>query len=260
MGRIWAAYAVELTKALRHKYTYVGPALLAVAVAVCLALRPVARDGVGDYGFVAVATAIASSLLGLIVLLVYGAGLVASEPYGALRHSLTRPVARHELLLAKAALGMTYAAVLTLTTGGTAWALAYLLGDLTGVACGGELVFPAGDMISAYVLGALLVLAPQWAAVAYALFWSTCVRNPIVAAVLAVSFWAVVDAIKYPLGIDAYLFSSYIERPWEVFAARVDGLDASWFPMAWQCLAASLGGWCVFTAAAVARFHRRDFA
>lgn len=260
IGRIWTAYSVELTKALRHKYTYLGPVLIAAAVAAPLAMRPIARDGLGDYAFIANATWTALSLLGLLALLVYGAALVAAESYGALRHTLTRPLARHELILAKLLLGMTYAAVLTLLAGALAWALAYLLGDLTGVTSGGELVFSAGDMAAAYVLGALLALAPQWAAVAYALFWSTCTRNPRVAVGVAVGCWVFVDLVKYPLGIEAYLFSTYIERPWEVFASRAEGLATPWLPMAWQCLLASAVGGSLFTAAAIARFHRRDLA
>ncbi len=258
--RIGTVYSVELSKALRRKYTYVGPALVAAAVAGSLVIRPVARDGMADYAFIANATLGALSLVGVLAILVHGAALVAAEPYGALRHTLTRPIARYEFILAKLLLGMTYAAMLTLLAGALAWGFVFLLGDRNGVLSGSELIFSEGEMTAAYVLGALLALAPQWATVAYALFWSTCTRNPLAAVLLAVGGWVAVDLLKYPLGIDAYLFTTYVERCWEVFALRADGLTAAWFPMAWQCLLASAAGGFLFTAAAIVRFRRRDLA
>ena len=258
ISRIWAALLLELTKALRSRGAYVGPLLLTVATAVTVIFRPLSRDSVSDYGFVCFATVTILHGPGLLLTLVYCSGLVAGESGGTLRSVLVRPILRHEFLTAKLLYGMTYTTVLTALTASVAWSLAWFLGDLQDISSGGQQVFSANEMREAFLLGALFSLPAQWAAVAFALLGSVCLRNAVSAAIVTVGAWLLLDICKYPLHLDAYLFSTYLERSWDVFQARCDGLEASWAPLLRQGLPAALAGLFVCFGGAVFAFRRRD--
>ena len=245
--RIWTVYLMELSKALRLKLTYVGPALVVLAVCAALLVRPVVRDGASDYGFIAYSTRMAQDLLGLLLLLMYCAGLVSSElSSGSIRMVLVRPVKRWEFLGAKLMLGMSYAVVLTVLAGGSSWLLAFALGDVAGVSYGGEMIYTAQSMRNAYMVGALLSLAPQFAAVGYAVMLSTWTRNTGAAIATAIGLWVILDTVKYSLGVAPYLFLTYLETPWEVFSAHSEVMDATWFPVAKYCLITSSASLVLF--------------
>lgn len=258
--RLFVAYQLELFRSLRSKYTYIGPAFVALAAAVMAAFHPFTHDSVADYGFISAATTAALNWLGLLLLLLFSAGLAAPEMGGAMRLALVRPLYRIELLAAKFFLGVTYALFLSLAAGVVAWAAAYVFGDLGGVYYGEELIYTSADMGNTYLIAALLALVPQAAAVAYALFFSVCTRNAIAAVTLTLALWVVQELAKYAAGIETWFFSTYLERPWEVFALRADGLDASWVSVLRDSLPASGVGVLVFGAAAALVFTRRDLA
>jgi hypothetical protein len=257
--RLWNAYTVELTKAAHRKFTYAGPAL-AMLTALCMPLvHPMARDGVSDYSSIAYVTPMALNLLGFMLLLMYCAALVSSEiGNGSICLSLLRPLRRHEFILAKILLGMTYAVVLTASVTATAWLVAWALGDLEGVAYGGEIVYTGGEMFTAYLFGALLALLPQWAAVAYAVMISSFTRSTGAAIGSAVGVWLMADVVKHPLHVTPFVFSSYLEIPWKVFIDRCDGLDASWFPDTAYLIAACVPSILVFALIAMIGLSRRD--
>jgi hypothetical protein len=68
------------------------------------------------------------------------------------------------------------------------------------------------------------------------------------------------DMVKHPLGIDAYVFTTYLETPWQIFVNRCDGLDAAWWPMAGWCAAVSVGTAVPALVLAALVLHRRDFS
>ncbi len=257
--RIWTAYTVELIKARRLWFTYIGPVLVVLAVLGAPLLRPIERDGVSDYGFIAYATPVALNLLGLVLLLTYCAGLISSElSGGSIRMVLVRPLRRCEFLAAKLLLGMTYAVVLTVLVGMTSWLLAFTFGELAGVSYGGEVIYTAGQMRNAYLLGMLLSLVPQFAAVAYALMLSTFTRNTGAAIGAAIGLWIVLDTLKHPLRISPYLFSTYLEVPWKVFSNYGEMLDASWLPAVKYGLATSVASFVLFAFIAGCTLSRRN--
>ena len=259
IGRVWTLYRFELYKAARRRFTYVGLILIVIAVLSALFMRPVTRDGQGDYAFIAYATPIALNLLGLFLLVTYCSGLVSTElGSGSICLALVRPVRRHEFLIAKLLLGITYAAMLTAAVAVSAWGIALAFGELSGVTYGGEAVFTAVDMIEAYLFGALLVLAPQAAVAAYSIMISTLTRSTGAAIGSAVGILLMVDIVKYPLRIAPFVFSTYIETPWSVFASYCDGLDARWFPDSAYVLLASIAYTIAFTAIAILSLSRRD--
>jgi len=251
MRRVWAAYAVEVSKAIRSKAAYVGPALVLLAVICAPFVHPIHRGDTSAYRYIAYVTPLALDFLGFLLVLVYCAGLVSPElNSGAIRHVLVRPLRRHEYLLAKLMTGMSYALVLTLLVAVGSWSIAFAQGDLLGIEDGGELVYTDDQMLRAYVLGALAGLAPQFAAAAYALMISVCTRSTVAAVGAAAGIWIVLDMVKYPLHMDAFVFSTYLETPWQVFINRCDAIDTSWFPAMGYCLGSSVA--CVIVCSAVA--------
>ncbi|MBI5094065.1 MAG: ABC transporter permease subunit [Candidatus Hydrogenedentes bacterium] len=258
ISRIWSAYAVEIAKAIRQRHVYLGPALV-LFVVVCAPLQySLGGEHSNGFGFVAYATSIVN-VLGLILILSYSASLVSSElSSGAIRNVMVRPLYRHEFLAAKLLLGMSYALLITLTTGAASWAIAKGFGDVTAVSYGGEVIYTAYDMVRSYCLAVALALVPLSAGVAYAITVSCLTRSTAAAVTGSIGIWLVVDIVKHRLHISAFLFSSYLESPWQVFKDRCDGLDSAWFPMATHAMLASVGALLVFCAAAVAIFRRKD--
>jgi len=259
IGRIWLLYRIEVFKASRRRQPYVGPLLLAVLVLLSPLIRPIARDGLHDYGFIAYITPVALNFLGFIMLLTFASTLVVSETArGSVRAVLLRPVRREEFILAKLLLGFSYAGLLTAVVGVCAWAVSWFRGDLMGVHVGGELVFTTGEMWKSYVAGALLSLLPQWAGVSVALLFSTLARSTSMAISLSLGAWILVDLAKYPLGIAPFVFTTYLEAPWRIFSGQCDALAQPWMPMAAWCVATS--GLLIVAPAAVAIvvFKRRN--
>lgn len=257
--RLWNAYAVEVVKALRLKQTYIGP-LLVLAVVLCGPwMREVSHNGASDYGFIAYITSVSLNFLGFVLLLTYCAGLISSEmANGSIRSILVRPLRRFEYVLAKLFLAFTYALALTVTAAAGAWAMAFARGELAGVTFGGELLFTSQQMEIAYGLGALLSLAPQFAAASYAVMISAATRNVGGAVGGTLGLWILLDIIKNPLHIEGFVFSSYLESPFQVFSNQCDGLDGSWFPMTAYCLGTSAGTLILCTVAAILLLNRRN--
>lgn len=259
MQRVWNAYLFECIKAMRSKSAYVGPLLVIVMSLFAPLIQPITEDGSSAYSFIAFSTPMVLNLLGLLLILTYCAGLVSAETSsGTIRLILVRPLLRHEFLLAKLFHGMTYAVLLTLLVGASTWTVAAIKGNLSGIVYGGELLYTSTRMASTYALGAALVLAPQFAAVAYAVMLSTVVRSTGAAVGAAIGIWVVLDTIKYPLHIAPFLFSSYMEMPWQVFTMNCEGLDAAWAPSVYYCLATSLSSVAVFMAVAIYSLRRRN--
>jgi hypothetical protein len=169
-----------------------------------------------------------------------------------------RPVLRHELLLAKLFLGMTYAAVLMCATAGTAWLAAFSFGELGGVTYGGELAYTSREMAVAYLAGMLLGLGPLFAAAACAIMVSCLTRSPSAAIGSTLGFGILIEAVKHPLRVAPLLFSTYIETPWQVFESYCNGWDARWLPAAVYCGVSSAAWMVVCTAIAGYALTRRD--
>lgn len=257
--RILTAYSVEWIKSTRQPFSFAGPILVIVLVLLAPLSYPLDRDGVSDYAFVAYAVPMALNLFGFLMLLVFSASLVSSElGSGTIRTVLVRPLHRREFLAAKMLIGMTYALVLTLSASISVWALAFFLGDLNGIEYGGDLVYSNSEMQQAFLIATLLNLLVQFAGVAWGLMFSTLSRNPATAIGLAVGSWLVLDFVKHPLNIAPFLFSSYLEQTWTVFADRCIGWDSPFFPEAYYGIGASLGATALCVAVALFVLSRRN--
>lgn len=256
---MWNAYLVELHKAVRMRITCMGPLLVLAAVCSTMLQIPLQKDGVSDYRFIAAATTISIDMLGLLLIVIFCAGLISSElGRGTVRTVLVRPLRRIEFLLAKLLLGFTFAWSLLLLAGAASWSLALLLGDVHGVEFGGELLYSSAEMAVTYLLAAGISAVLLSSVVAYALLFSAATRSPATAIGWAVGLWLLLGIVKYPLGIDAFMFSTYLASPWEVFANRSDGLVVAWMPGAAYWVLVSLISSAVFVVGAAAIFQRRS--
>lgn len=257
--RIWNAYRVEIMKAMHRKFTHLGPLLLLAATISMAAVFPIERDGAGDYAFIAYAAPLTLNLLGLVFLLIYCASLVSSElGQGTICSMLLRPLRRHEFIITKILLGMSYATLLTVEVSVAGWFLVVLLGDLTGISFGGEAIHTHFEMVNAFAVGAVLSLLPQFGAVAFAVMISTMTRSTGTAAGAAVGIWLLIDLVKNPLQIAPFVFSSYVESPWRVFSDRCNGLPSQWSPDSWYLIITSLISILLFAAVAIFVMSRRN--
>lgn len=259
IGRIWRAYQFELGKAVHRRGIYAGP-LVVVALLAGLWLQYTRGEtDVDGLRFIAFATPVTLNLFGLLIILAFASGTIASEvSAGTLRLPLTRPVRRHELLAAKIFLAMTYAAALTLIVAVLSWAVAYGVHGVSAVEYGGEVWYTGTEMFGTYCVCALLGLAPLFAACAYGVMWSTLTPNAGSAIAASIISWFFIDLLKEPLGIAPLVFTTYVETPWQVFTDRVDLMDPSWTPGAYQTLAASAAAFFIFGGIAHFVFDQRN--
>ena len=257
--RILNAYSIEWTKQSSQMFTFVGPAFVVLLVLLTPLQYPLPHDAANDYGFIAYALPMSLNFFGFLMLLVYSASLVATElSTGTIRTLLVRPLRRSEFLAAKMLIGMTYALMLSFAASATVWALAFFLGDLNGIEYGGELIYSNEEMLQTFLIAMLLNLLTQFAGVAWGLLFSTLTRSAATAIGLAVGSWLLLDFLKHPLNIAPFLFSSYLEQTWTVFADRCAAFETSFFPDAYYGIAASTGAAVVCFSLALFVLARRN--
>lgn len=257
-ARVFRAFRAEASKALRARGTYAGPAVLAAAAAASAGMTLAQGVPLG-YAYIAYATGISYGLAGLPLILAYASTGIAGDVHsGSVRLMLTRPLKRYEYVLGKFLLAYVYGLALLLASAAAAWGAAAWFGSIGGVAYGGEVVYTAREMQLAYLGGAALSCAPAAAATAYGLLWSAALRSPAAALAGSVGSWVILDAVKYPLGIDRALFWSYWTFPWEDFRSRSDALPFDGGEHALLTLAVSGAWFLVCLSAAAAVFQRRN--
>lgn len=260
IGRIFSAYVSEFIKYSRLFFPYFGPAFVLIAIVATLLIRPVTSDGVSDLEFIGAAVPAALNIVGFLMLLIYAAGLVASETEsGTIRTLLVRPLRRWEFLTAKLLNAMTYAVLLNLTAVIGAWIVVAIKGEASGIDFGGELMYTSQEMNLALVVAALLNLAPHLAAAAYAVMISTFVRRSATAIAAAVGGWLLVDYMKHAMRFDEFIFSTYLDHGWIVYADRCKGLATPFAPDAYYGLGVSAAWFALFSGVAFAAIRRRNF-
>jgi len=258
--RILAAYLVEITKYSRLFSPWFGPGFVLLAVAGAIYTHPIARDGSSDIGFVGYAVPAALNLIGFLMVLVYSAGLVAGEvERGTIRTVLVRPLQRGEFLAAKLLNATTYAALLTVLAAAAAWVIAAAFGEVGGVDFGGELIYTGQEIHGAFAVALLLNLVPHITGAAYGVMVSTLARRSATAVAAAIGGWLLADYAKHALGFERYLFSTYLDQSWMVFADRCEGLPTPFFPDAAIGLAVCAAWAIVFLGIAFVAMARRNF-
>ncbi len=257
IARVWRVFQCECSRWLRRPVAYAGPFVVLVTV-LAITLARYGGDAPLSYSHIADAASAALNLGGLALAIAFGALLVAPEVQsGTIRLLLVRPATRLELLLGKFLLGLTHILLMLAVAYAAAWAVVAILGELTGVTLGGTIVYTQREMRTAFLYGALLSILPMAAATAYALLISVIARSGSAAVLLALAGWLILDVVKHPLGIEAVVFTSYVETPMRLFSQRAHGLEGMWTPDIYFAVGVSLATLLVCLAASAFLFHRK---
>jgi len=260
IARLLSGLEVELYKAARQRLVWVGILLAALMAAAVSMQFDLTGSSVSRYLYIAHATPATLNVLGVILLLLFGVSLVAGEnARGTLRMLLLRRITRAELFLAKWLTMVCVAVLLALVVVLSAWAIAMSGGNMTGIIFGGEVVFTEYQMLGALAVCTLAACVPLITAGSVALAVSSFSRNALSAALLLIALWFVLEAVKYPLGIEEVVFTTYLEAPWSYFSEMCDGYRGDWTRQAvaggFVCAATTAAA----TALGAIRFSTGDF-
>lgn len=233
LKRIAVAFQVECLKQARLSVLLAGPLFMAVAVLAVSLRYPMDASTSIRHQYLADSLPLVINLLGFALMLLFASNQIAGErAQGTLRQLLLRPIGRLEWLAAKYLTTLAYGLWLISVTTLVAVARAALGGPLSGIAFGGEVLFTESDMVVSLLLGLLLGFLPAAAGAAVALAASTYARTTASAMGIVLGGWLALDVVKYPLGIDRYVVTTYLDSGWRVFASRCEGYDLSWSPHA----------------------------
>lgn len=246
--RILRIYQVEIIKSVRLKSTFIGPALVLLVVLFAPLVFPIQSDNNSDFGFLAYSLPLAINVIGHFLILIYTTNLISSEiASGTACFILTHPIRRVEWYIAKVLHGFTYVLFINACAVVTASLVVFLAGNLTGVHFGGELIYSNKDMFKALSICLLLTLIPQFTTVTFGLLISSITKSPGTAAIIAVGIWLLGEGIMHPFQWSDWLYFSYADYPWTVFADMCDAFDGSFFPKAYQGIAVSTIYFSFFT-------------
>jgi len=236
--RIAIAFQVECLKSLRIGVVLLGPTLLCVAMLAASARYSLGESTTVRHLYLADSLPLVNNLLGFALVLLFSANLIAGERAGGtLRQLLLRPIGRLEWFCAKYLAALAYALWLMLPAVLTAWGRAALAGPMSGIAFGGEVIYSELNMLRALALALGLSLLTTSAGAAVALAVSTCARSTASAFGVVLGGWLTLDAVKYPLGIERFVFTTHLDTGWQLYAARCEGFDIDWMPQAhWAAL------------------------
>ncbi|MFP6581932.1 MAG: ABC transporter permease subunit [Candidatus Hydrogenedentota bacterium] len=238
IGRILNAYSIEISKVIRLRSTFLGPLLIIIIVLLAPFGYPIQQDNDSDYDFLAYVLPLAINVFGHFMVLIYSATLISTElSNGSIRMMLTRPLRRREYLMAKLLHGISYALVLNVIAVATAFVVVRVLGNLSGIYFGDDLIYTDKEMLTTLAYTIALTALPQFASVSFALLLSTATRNSAASVGGALAVWIGLETLKHPLGIQRYLFSTYAENPWAVFSDRCNAFPASFVPDAYWGIA-----------------------
>ncbi|MBI1319527.1 MAG: ABC transporter permease subunit [Candidatus Hydrogenedens sp.] len=227
--RFWSALEVELYKAVRQRLVWLGVmlcALLTTAVSLRFDLTAAASS---RYLYIAHAAPATLNVIGVMLLVLFAATLVAGETAnGTLRGLVLRRVNRLELFMAKWAAIALFSLVLVAVTLFSGWMVAMSGGPMTGVIYGGDVVFTGDRMLKVLLICGVSAWVPLFTAGTLALAVSCFSRSALGAAATVLGVWAAIEALKYPLRLESYVFTTYLETPWVYYAELCDGFAGPW--------------------------------
>ncbi|MHC4797135.1 MAG: ABC transporter permease [Planctomycetota bacterium] len=248
---------------LRRKLPYLGAAaMLLMCVVVFFFTREVehSRELTG-WGFVGFAMQACCADVGLVVIAIFGATLVAEEAgTGTIRMVLSSPVTRLEFLVAKGVVGLVYMLILSAAAMMLSASLGACRYPFTDIADLDGLIYRKWEVLANLGLAWILSWLPLAAVVFFGLFLSSITRTAGQAVGAAIGILAVVEASKELVGISSYVFTSYISSPWIVFHEVAQGVDYAWTPGVWKLVATSLGYSILFFLLSVLALRRRDLS
>jgi ABC-type transport system involved in multi-copper enzyme maturation permease subunit len=230
----------EVAKAVRRKLPYFG--IFAVGL-LCVIIYFVAGQLSGAaaanaWGYVGFSMQLVFNDIGPVFVIVFAALLLAEETgTGTIRAALAAPVHRWELYLAKAVTGWLYMIVLSTAALLFSAALASIHYHFGAVGDSFGAVYSRNKLMQELLVGFALSWIPLGALVMYGLLVSTMVRSPGAAVAAGISTLFLIDFTKHLVGLDAYIFTRYINYSWLTLQQIAQGMDYQWRPEVWKMIA-----------------------
>lgn len=251
----------EIAKTSRTKLPYFGifAACLVAVLAFVVTDAAVGGEPLNGWGYVALSMQSVFIDMGLIFISIFSAMLVAEETgSGTVRMVLSSPLLRWQFYTAKVLMGLLYMIVMSIT----ALALSIFLGslkyefgnvvDFMGVAYGRK------EVLLNFVAAFFLSWLPLTSAVLFGVFISTIAKKSGQAIGVVVGIIILLATMKHLIGIEPYVFTTYVGSSWGVFHQVAQGVDYQWSPEVWKMVAVSAIYCFVTFAAGLAIFAKRD--
>jgi ABC-type transport system involved in multi-copper enzyme maturation permease subunit len=251
----------EVAKAARRKLPYFG--VFAVGL-VCVIIYFVAGQisetaTVNAWGYLSFSMQLLSTDIVPVFVVVFASMLVAEETgAGTIRAALAAPVHRWELYLAKAVTGLFYMLVLSAAALLFSAAMASIHYRFGAVADSVGVIYSRSRAMQEFVTGFALSWIPLSGLVMYGLLISTLIRSSGAAVAVALSTLTLIDFTKHLVGIDAYIFTRYVNYSWLTLKQIAQGMDYQWRPEVWKMLALCGVSSIVTFGAGLIVFVRRD--
>jgi len=211
------------------------------------------------WGYVGFSMQMIFSDIGPVLVIAFAARLVAEETgAGTIRAALAAPVRRWEFFLAKAVMGLIYMMILSATALLCSVALGSIhyhfdaVTDSAGVVCSRTQALQG--LLAAYALSWI----PLTALVMYGLLISTVIRNTGAAVSVGISSLFLIEFTKHLAGLDPYIFTRYIDYPWQVLQQLSQGMDYQWRPEVWSMILLSTVSALVTFGAGLIIFVKQD--
>src|SRR5207249_10205199 len=155
------------------------------------------------------------------------------------RAALGAPVQRWELYLARPVTGWCYMMVLSAAALLFSAVLAGIHHHFGAVGDSFGVVYSRNQTLQQFCLGYALSWVPLSALVMYGLLVSTLVRTSGAAVAVGISTMVLIDFTKHLVGLDAYIFTRYINYSWLALLEIAQGMDHQWRPEVWKMIALS---------------------
>lgn len=261
LSMVLTALRNEITKIVRTKLPY---ASLLVVFVTCLSAfvltgRSAAQEVLNGWGFVCYAAQILFSDIGVVLIVIFTAMLLADETgSGTIRFLLPSPQSRLDFFGAKVLVAFLYVigvSLFTLLCSVVMGKLRYSFGDVSDQV---GLVYSRRQVTMHLAVALLLSWMPLAAAASYGILMSAVITTPAKAIGTAIGVLFTLDMIKHVFGFEPYVFTRYVVLPWAIFHQVAQGIDFAWYPATAKLIAVSAVTVVVCLTCAAVVFVRRD--
>ncbi len=251
----------EWSKAVRRKLPYLGVlAVVVVCVLFWVATRQIDRHHqFNGWSFVQYEAIGGLSNVAFMFVAIFSAALVADERgSGTIRVVLSAPLRRWQFFTAKVLTGLAYMTLLVVAVLAISFGLGLAGHSFGVVADEAGVIYGRGEVVANLALAVALEWLCLAAVVCYGLFLSVLARNGGQAIAAAIGIGVLIEATKSVIGIQPYVFTTYVGQAWVKFGQVAQGLDYMWKPEVWWIVLVPVA-WCVvFLAAGLLILQRRD--
>lgn len=262
LQRVTASTRSELTKVRGQRFPYiVGFLGVAVVVVHFIGKRMTEPElDTNGFGFVVLSMQMSLALVGALFLAAFGATLMAGEiSGGSVRLFLARPIRRTEYFVGKAVAALAVEVSIVVVTVIVSFAVAATFADLGDMVDGEVVIYGRGVMLTNLLLACTACVATVYASVSFGLMVSAWSRSVGAAVASTIGVCLFLDVAKVLLGIEAYVFTSYVDAPLVKLSEMTDGLAGfAWGTSLWRACGVCLVSAAVFLLVGTVGLCRRD--